>query len=34
MLGLSAADFAALLGVSGQSIYKWEQARRARAPSS
>ena len=23
-LGLSAADFAALLGVSGQSIYKWE----------
>jgi DNA-binding transcriptional regulator YiaG len=24
-LGLSASDFAALLGVSGQSIYKWEQ---------
>jgi DNA-binding transcriptional regulator YiaG len=24
-LGLSAADFAALLGVSGQSVYKWEQ---------
>lgn len=23
-LGLSAADFAALLGVSGQSVYKWE----------
>lgn len=23
-LGLSAADFAALVGVSGQSIYKWE----------
>lgn len=23
-LGLSAADFAALIGVSGQSIYKWE----------
>jgi DNA-binding transcriptional regulator YiaG len=23
-LGLSAADFATLLGVSGQSIYKWE----------
>jgi DNA-binding transcriptional regulator YiaG len=23
-LGLSAADFGALLGVSGQSIYKWE----------
>jgi DNA-binding transcriptional regulator YiaG len=23
-LGLSAADFASLLGVSGQSIYKWE----------
>lgn len=24
-LGLSAADFAALLGVSGQSVYKWER---------
>ena len=23
-LGLSAADFAALIGVSGQSVYKWE----------
>lgn len=23
-LGLSAADFAALLGVTGQSVYKWE----------
>jgi DNA-binding transcriptional regulator YiaG len=23
-LGLSAADFASLLGVSGQSVYKWE----------
>jgi DNA-binding transcriptional regulator YiaG len=23
-LGLSAADFATLLGVSGQSVYKWE----------
>ena len=23
-LGLSAADFGALLGVSGQSVYKWE----------
>ena len=24
-LGLSAADFGALLGVSGQSVYKWER---------
>lgn len=31
-LGLSAADFAALIGVSGQSIYKWESgASRPRA---
>lgn len=25
-LGLSAADFATLIGVSGQSVYKWEHA--------
>src|SRR5215218_1958713 len=32
-LGLSAADFAALLGVSGQSVYKWEHGEsRPRAP--
>jgi DNA-binding transcriptional regulator YiaG len=23
-MGLSAAEFAALIGVSGQSVYKWE----------
>lgn len=26
-LGLSAADFAALLGVTGQSVYKWENGK-------